>query len=239
MSVRPFIYFVVAVSSAACLDACNSVDKSTNGHDANITSNGINALSAKHTDETEKIADGHCADSHCTINTDSLLSPEVVKPYLSYEEILNVNSEYIAKVPNNNNVTEPSIWNIPKSSRIPEPDPQPVSPLKAEVKDIIVEGTIDRRILLKIARNHLGQLRLCYEQAYKNNKKGNHKTDEISLYWVISPDGELKTVDLIQTTISGKKFETCILDAVKTWRFPKPKDQNDAKVTLQISLSGE
>ena len=242
MNYRHLIYFVVVISSAACLDACNSVDKNTNGHNANITSNDTNALSAKQVDETEEIADGHCADSHCTVDTDSLLSPEVVKPYLSYEEILNVNSEYIAKVPNYHKVIEPSTCppsSKTQDSRIPIPEQKPVSPIKTEVKVPIVEGTIDQRILLKIARTHLGQLRLCYEQVYKKNKKGNPKTDEFSLYWVISPDAELKTVDLIQTTIPGKKFETCILDAVKTWRFPKPKEHDETKITLQVSFKDE
>jgi len=88
-------------------------------------------------------------------------------------------------------------------------------------------GSIDKRIIQKVVRDHTGELRACYEKEL-NKTKGLH--GRIVVNWIISPQGSVSTAFIKESTLNNKTLENCVVSSIKFWRFPAPSGGGMAKV---------
>lgn len=90
-----------------------------------------------------------------------------------------------------------------------------------------VNGTIDKRIIQKIVRQHTGELRSCYERELAKVKGLNGR---IVAVWVIDMHGSVTKAGIKESTMNNSNVENCMVNFIKSWRFPIPKGGGMASV---------
>ena len=83
-----------------------------------------------------------------------------------------------------------------------------------------VNGGIDKRIIQKVVRQHVGEIRSCYEREFA---KDSSLTGRVVMVWIVNPDGSVSKAMVKETTLRNKKVEECLKNSVLHWRFPAPK----------------
>jgi hypothetical protein len=86
--------------------------------------------------------------------------------------------------------------------------------------DTVIEGGLDREVIAAVIREHLGQVRYCYERQLSGNPDLYGK---IKVKFSINADGIVASQDIGQSTLKSAMVEECILRRIATWKFPKPK----------------
>jgi hypothetical protein len=89
-----------------------------------------------------------------------------------------------------------------------------------EDTESVVEGGLDREVIAGIIREHLGQVRYCYERQLAANPDLYGK---LKIRFTINSDGVVDSQLVSQTTMKSAMVEDCILRRIATWKFPKPK----------------
>lgn len=102
---------------------------------------------------------------------------------------------------------------------------------KALIPD--VGGSLDKRVIQKVVRNHFGELRACYERELAKVKGLGGK---VQVTWLVSADGNVANAVISDTTLKNKNVENCMANAIKRWRFPKPTGGAACKVTYPFVL---
>lgn len=90
-----------------------------------------------------------------------------------------------------------------------------------------VNGTIDKRIIQKIVRQHTGELRSCYERELAKVKGLNGR---IVAVWIIDMNGSVTKAGIKESTMNNSNVENCMVNFIKSWRFPIPKGGGMASV---------
>ena len=91
---------------------------------------------------------------------------------------------------------------------------------QVKMKDPTVNGSIDKRIIQKVVRQHSGELRSCYERELAKTKD---LAGRVQMMWIISPQGVVTKALVKESTIKNKTVEDCIKNSILHWRFPVPK----------------
>ena len=91
---------------------------------------------------------------------------------------------------------------------------------KVQMKNPEVTGSLDKRIIQKVVRQHAGELRACYEKELAKVKGLNGR---VVVVWIISPQGAVTKALVKESTIKNKAVEDCVINSIKFWRFPVPK----------------
>lgn len=94
--------------------------------------------------------------------------------------------------------------------------------------DISIKGELDRETVRRYIQTKMDQIRYCYQQELQKNPdlKG-----QISMQWVILPNGNTASVRVAGNTMGNQEVGRCIEQRVATWRFPAPKGGNPVQVT--------
>ncbi len=71
-----------------------------------------------------------------------------------------------------------------------------------------------------VVHEHRAQIKKCYESSAAGRKSLGGK---VVVRFVISDEGTVSEAAVKEATLDDKGLETCVVAAVKTWRFPKPK----------------
>jgi TonB family protein len=89
-----------------------------------------------------------------------------------------------------------------------------------EDSESVIEGGLDREVIAAVIREHLGQIRYCYERQLSANPDLYGK---VKVRFTISGDGGVDSQSVAQTTLKSAMVEECILRRIATWKFPTPK----------------
>ncbi len=84
----------------------------------------------------------------------------------------------------------------------------------------IVEGGLDKEAIAKVIREHLGQIRYCYDRQLASDSELHGK---VKVKWNIDAEGIVESQSLGESTMNNAMVEECILRRIATWKFPKPK----------------
>jgi hypothetical protein len=99
-----------------------------------------------------------------------------------------------------------------------------------------VNGSLDKRIIQKVIRQHSGELRACYERVLLKKK---NLAGRIIVIWLITRQGDVSKAFIKESTIRNKDLEKCITSSIKFWRFPSPKDGDVVQVEFPFEFVKE
>jgi outer membrane biosynthesis protein TonB len=86
--------------------------------------------------------------------------------------------------------------------------------------NIGAQGTIDKEAVAKVINSHLHEVSACYERALL---KTPGLAGKIVLEWGISIAGAVTSARTKSSTMKSADVESCILNALKLWKFPPAK----------------
>jgi hypothetical protein len=110
-----------------------------------------------------------------------------------------------------------------------EPEPEPASEPAPEVRAVpsaIVDGALDKDIVRRIVRAHIGEVRDCYNRALVEDPKAAGRV-EISM--LIGADGKVEHAESNASTLPASVGE-CIATAAMRWPFPRSSDGQTVQV---------
>jgi hypothetical protein len=84
----------------------------------------------------------------------------------------------------------------------------------------IIMGSLDKEIIRRVVREHMAQIRYCYEKELTRTPGIYGK---IVMKWIINGNGKVTQAKVAQTQMKNKNVENCMARKIRTWRFPKPK----------------
>jgi TonB family protein len=82
-----------------------------------------------------------------------------------------------------------------------------------------VRGSLDKEIIRRIIRRHVNEVKFCYESEL--TKKSN-LSGRISVQFTIAGTGQVIASVLQSSTMGNLRVESCVVQAVRRWEFPKP-----------------
>ena len=116
-----------------------------------------------------------------------------------------------------------TIINNNAPNNAPEQKDLPTSnPPKITVK---VTGGLDKRLIQKVVRQHLGELRVC-----KEKNSSDKEPNTIVVKWGISAMGDVTKVNVIKSEKKNKALESCFVNSIKLWKFPKAQNGKETSV---------
>ena len=72
----------------------------------------------------------------------------------------------------------------------------------------------------RVIDEHLDDITYCYETELIANPS---IVGKVMFEWKILMSGEVGEVRIKSSSINSHEIHTCIKDAIRTWRFPKPR----------------
>ena len=94
-----------------------------------------------------------------------------------------------------------------------------------------VKGPLTKDSIAEVVHEHRAQIRACQEASL-----GAHAAQAVKLTvaFTIEMDGAISTAEVANRSASQPALEKCVVGAVKSWRFPKPKH---SRVTVNFPFS--
>ena len=85
---------------------------------------------------------------------------------------------------------------------------------------LIALACLDREGMRLMIRKQLRPVRACYARALQTESPGLH--GKLQVRAVIGPLGTITSASIESAEFGAPKFQQCVLDAVRGWRFPRP-----------------
>jgi outer membrane biosynthesis protein TonB len=93
----------------------------------------------------------------------------------------------------------------------------------ATARSIAAQGSIDKEAVAKVVNSHLQEVRACYERELLRDPG---LAGKIVLEWGISTSGTVSSAKTKSSTMKNASVEGCILNSLKTWKFPPARGGN-------------
>jgi hypothetical protein len=87
----------------------------------------------------------------------------------------------------------------------------------ATAHSVGAQGSIDKEAVAKVINSHLHEVSSCYERALLTQPG---LAGKIVLEWGISTSGNVTSARTKSSTMKSSAVESCILSALKLWKFP-------------------
>jgi Ca-activated chloride channel homolog len=100
---------------------------------------------------------------------------------------------------------------------------------RISVNDVKVSENLSREAVTELANKQAQKLSECH--------KGSEAGGTLVLKLFINPDGTVKAVTLLSSTLKEKASEQCIVEKLKGWRFPVTKGGGEAEVAMSLIFS--
>ncbi len=100
----------------------------------------------------------------------------------------------------------------------PEDLPNQATPLTEEEMKQQAEASIDADGVRFVVKQHMPQVRACYERAFKDSAPAGR----VEIAFAIGPDGMAKRVRTDENTMGSDQLAKCLEQKVKEWTFPRP-----------------
>jgi TonB family protein len=97
-------------------------------------------------------------------------------------------------------------------------------------------GSLDPDKIREVVSSHRGELLSCYERAALEDPK---LLGTCTVRIVVAGDGTVGTASLQGSTLKSVSLGRCLLQVVRTWRFPPPADGKAAAVEYPLVFRNE
>ncbi len=96
----------------------------------------------------------------------------------------------------------------------PLPEPEPTSVVQ------ICDGSacLDKEMVRRVIRSHLGQVRYCYESELRASPT---LTGKVAVRFHVAAAGPVDRAEVAQSTVPGTRLPDCLVGRVRTWVFPR------------------
>jgi TonB family protein len=84
----------------------------------------------------------------------------------------------------------------------------------------LMTGPIDKEVIRRIIRRHLGTVKYCYEKALATNPELQGR---VVVQFTIAATGQVENAQVQRSTLGHRGVERCVTTAVGRWLFPKPR----------------
>jgi TonB family protein len=98
----------------------------------------------------------------------------------------------------------------------------------------LVRGSLDKEIIRRIVRRHINEVRYCYDQALALKPTLGGR---VVVRFTIAPAGNVLASVLASSTLGSVAVESCVVNAVKRWEFPKPEGGGLVIVSYPFQLT--
>lgn len=97
-----------------------------------------------------------------------------------------------------------------------------------------VMGSLPAEAIRRVVRQHLPEVRFCYEQGLQSNPSMEGR---VAVSWIIGGDGRVTGSSLTSSDLGSDRVESCIVQAVRRWTFPTPEDHGMVGVNYPFVLN--
>ncbi len=97
-----------------------------------------------------------------------------------------------------------------------------------------VRGSLDKEIIRRIIRRHINEVKYCYEQELPRNPNLGGR---LLVQFTIAPTGQVISSVLQNSTMGNVRVESCTVQAVRRWEFPKPDGGGIVMVSYPFVLT--
>lgn len=97
-----------------------------------------------------------------------------------------------------------------------------------------VEGGLDRDQIIAVINRNKGQIIYCYEKGLQAQPSIGGR---VAVDFTIGASGRITTAKVAQSSLRSKYVETCMLDKMKNWQFPKPVGKVNVDVLYPFELT--
>jgi len=112
-----------------------------------------------------------------------------------------------------------------------------VAPQAAVVDSpLSLSGKLSQDEIRKILEQNAELFGDCYTLGAGGKSKDLRGTVKVKA--TLGPDGTVKVVEVVKSTMKNKKVDTCVADAFKKIKFPKPADAATSVITFPIKFDG-
>lgn len=101
---------------------------------------------------------------------------------------------------------------------------------------VTTKGFLDKEIIRRVVRLHMNEVKYCYDRQLVT-KPG--LGGRISVQFIISGTGQVISSFVQSTTMNDARVESCVVDAIKRWPFPKPNNAGIAIVSYPFNFVGQ
>jgi TonB family protein len=82
------------------------------------------------------------------------------------------------------------------------------------------QGELSKEEIQKVINQHIGEIQFCYE---KQLNKQPGLAGRVVLEWGVNPAGHVSVVKVSQSTMNSADATNCMMQKLKTWKFPPPR----------------
>jgi TonB family protein len=100
-------------------------------------------------------------------------------------------------------------------------------------EEALVEGGLDKDQIAAVINRHIGEVIYCYEKGLQVSPGLNGR---VGVRFVINGGGNVSTASLASSSLNNAKVEGCVMNRLRTWKFPKPVGGVNVKVTYPFVL---
>jgi TonB family protein len=96
------------------------------------------------------------------------------------------------------------------------------------------EGELPKSVIKAYIATKMGAIKACYQKALQSNPDLSGK---VKVAFVILPDGKVPGAKVDDSSLNNSSVEECILNNVRTWKFPQAKGGGTTKVVYPFVFS--
>lgn len=94
-------------------------------------------------------------------------------------------------------------------------------------------GAMSKEVIRRVIRKHEGEVSACYARRMVRQSEGG----KVKVEFHIDGKGRVTSSSVIDNTLNDGRVEDCLVDAIRTWRFPEPKGGGKVIVKYPFDFS--
>jgi hypothetical protein len=106
--------------------------------------------------------------------------------------------------------------------------------IEVTIEPAVVRGSLDKELVRRVVRQHLNEVRYCYEQALPRRPA---LAGRVVAQFTIAPTGRVLVAALQSSSLGDSAVESCIVEATRRWPFPQPAGGGIVIVSYPFQLA--
>lgn len=106
--------------------------------------------------------------------------------------------------------------------------------IEVSIQPGVVRGALDKELVRRVVRQHLNEVRYCYEQALSRQPT---LAGRIVVQFTIAPTGRVLVAALQSSSLGAPNVDTCVVSATRRWEFPQPRGGGLVVVSYPFQLA--